>query len=61
MNDEYNKKFKFNFRYEDLSALGLPANYKVASAKYKKESLANPQIRLFNPSNFAGQKFAINS
>ena len=42
-------------RYEDLGALGLPADYKVASVKYKKESLASPQIRLFNSSTFAGK------
>ena len=41
--------------YEDLSTLGLPADYKIASVKYKKESLANPQIRLFNASNFLGE------
>ena len=42
-------------RYEDLGALGLPADYKIASVKYKKESLASPQIRLFNSSTFAGK------
>ena len=40
--------------YNDLSALGLPSEYKVGSAKYKKESLAFPQIRLFNSSCFKG-------
>jgi len=39
-------------RYEDMSTLGLPAEYKVSSVKYKKESLANPQITLFNYANF---------
>ena len=29
--------------------------YKVASVKYKKESLACPQIKLFNSSTFAGE------
>merc|ERR1711962_1031463 len=37
-------------RYEDMST--LPADFKVGSAKYKKESLANPQITLFNIANF---------
>ena len=40
--------------YNDLTALGLPSEYKVGSAKYKKESLAFPQIRLFNSSSFKG-------
>ena len=42
-------------RYDELAALGLPADYKVASVKYKKESLASPQIKLFNSSSFAGK------
>ena len=42
-------------KYEDLSTLGLPADYKIASVKYKKESLGNPQIRLFNSSSFSGE------
>lgn len=42
-------------RYDDLSSLGLPADYKVASAKFKKDSLANPQIRLFNASTFTDE------
>ena len=42
-------------RYEDLATLGLPQDYKVASVKYKKESLACPQIKLFNSSTFAGE------
>ena len=47
------------FRYEDMSTLGLPAEYKVSSVKYKKESLANPQITLFNYANFKGNKGTI--
>ena len=42
-------------RYDELAALGLPTDYKVASVKYKKESLASPQIKLFNSSSFAGK------
>ena len=45
---------KSPFRYEDLAALGLPADYKVTSVKYKKDSLAFPQITLFNSSQFKG-------
>ena len=44
--------------YNDLATLGLPAEYKVGSAKYKKESLAFPQIRLFNSSTFKGDPAA---
>ena len=40
--------------YNDFTTLGLPSEYKVGSAKYKKESLAFPQIRLFNSSSFKG-------
>jgi len=40
--------------YNDFTTLGLPSEYKVGSAKYKKESLAFPQIRLFNSSSFRG-------
>ena len=39
--------------------LGLPSDYKVASVKYKKESLANPQIKLFNASTFAGKQTSL--
>ena len=45
------------FRYDDLSTLGMPTEYKVSSVKYKKESLANPQITLFNYANFMGRIF----
>merc|ERR1711962_32344 len=38
--------------YNNLEDLGLPKDYKVASVKYKKDSLAFPQIRLFNSSTF---------
>ena len=41
-------------KYEDLSTHGLPADYKIASVKYKKESLSTPQIKLFNESRFSG-------
>ena len=40
--------------YLKKTFLGLPSDYKVASVKYKKESLANPQIKLFNASTFSG-------
>ena len=40
--------------FDDLETLGLPKEYKIASVKYKKDSLANPQIRLFNSSTFKG-------
>ena len=33
---------------------GLPDNYRVASAKLKTESLANPHIVLYNSSSFKG-------
>jgi len=39
-------------RYEDQSSMGLPGDLKVCSAKYKKESLSNPQITLFNQATF---------
>ena len=39
--------------YDDFATLGLPADYKISSVKYKKESLAFPQIRLFNASTFS--------
>ena len=42
-------------KYEDLAAIGLPADYKVASVKYRKEILTNPQIKLFNSSTFKGR------
>ena len=42
-------------RYDNLASLGLPADYKLASVKYRKESIASPQITLFNSSCFAGQ------
>ena len=44
--------------YNDFATLGLPSEYKVGSAKYKKESLAFPQIRLFNSSTFKGDPAA---
>ena len=44
--------------YNDFATLGLPSEYKVASVKYKKESLAFPQIRLFNSSSFKGDSSA---
>ena len=34
---------------------GLPENYRVASAKLKTESLANPHIVLYNTSSFKGK------
>lgn len=40
--------------YNDFTTLGLPADYKVASVKYKKDSLAHPQIKVFNSSSFKG-------
>ena len=40
--------------YNDLTTLGLPTDYKVASVKYKKDSLAHPQIKVFNSSSFKG-------
>jgi len=39
-------------RHEDLKNHGIPDNYKVASAKLKTESAANPHIILFNSSKF---------
>ena len=33
---------------------GLPDSYRVASAKLKTESLANPHIVLYNSSSFKG-------
>jgi hypothetical protein len=44
----------------DLGSLGLPVEYKVASVKYKKDSLAFPQIRVFNSSTFNGDEWWIN-
>ena len=41
-------------RHEDLMSHGLPDNYRVASAKLKTESLANPHIVLYNSSSFKG-------
>lgn len=39
-------------RYDDLASIGLPADFKILSVKHKKESLAYPQINLFNSSLF---------
>ena len=41
--------------HEDLLNHGLPENYRVASAKLKAETLANPHIILFNSSLFKGK------
>jgi len=38
--------------YDDLLSLGIPATYRVASAKLKGDSVGNPQITLYNSSNF---------
>ena len=42
-------------KYEDLATIGLPADYKVASVKYRKEALTSPQIKLLNSSTFQGR------
>jgi len=38
--------------YADLLSLGIPDNYRVASAKLKSDSVGNPQITLYNSSYF---------
>jgi len=45
--------------YDDLLSLGIPANYRVASAKLKSESVGNPQITVYNSSNFIDESAEI--
>ena len=46
--------------YADLLTLGIPENYRVASAKLKAESVGNPHITLYNSANFKGKFMTVN-